>query len=85
MLLLDLLQEAKNAYTFPFKRKLKLKNSPLYASQQLVENNLERLLVYLVRNETKQNEEIRLVTSSLEKETSLINDILALLEGNLAI
>ena len=83
LLLLDLLQEAKNAYSFPFKRKLKLKNSPLYASQQLVENNLERLLVYLVRNETKQNEEIRLVTSSLEKETSLINDILALLEGNL--
>lgn len=82
-LLLDLLQEAKNAYTFPFNRKLKLKQAPLYASQQLVENNMEKLLVYLVRNETNQNEQIKLVTSSVEKENSLINDVLGLLEAHL--
>lgn len=82
-LMADIVQESKNAFSFPFNRKLKLQETPLYGSQQLVESNVEKLLICLVRNETKQNEHIKLVMNSVEKEQSLINDILVLLEAHL--
>ncbi|MBQ7373014.1 MAG: helix-turn-helix transcriptional regulator [Clostridia bacterium] len=83
ILVANILQEAKNAFEFPFNRKLKLLDSPLYASQQLVENNIETLLIQLIRNETKQNEQIKFVMSSIEKERNLISDIISLLKNNL--
>lgn len=82
-LLADIVQESKNAFEFPFNRKLKPLASPLYASQQLVENNIEKLLICLVRNETQQNESIKFVMNSVEKECNLIDDVLALLNANL--
>lgn len=83
LLVADILQESKSAFAFPFHRKLKLRTSPLYGSQQLVENNIEKLLIQLIRNETKQNEEIKFVMSSIEKERNLIDDILSILKDNL--
>lgn len=82
-LLADIVQESKNAFQFPFNRKLKPLDNPLYASQQLVENNIEKLLIHLVRNETNQNESIKFVMDSVEKEYNLIDDILSLLNNNL--
>ena len=83
LLLADIVQESKNAFQFPFNRKLKPLDNPLYASQQLVENNIEKLLIYLVRNETNQNESIKFVMDSIEKEHNLIDDILTLLNNHL--
>lgn len=83
LLLADIVQESKNAFQFPFNRKLKPLENPLYASQQLVENNIEKLLIHLVRNETKENESIKLVMDSVEKEHNLIDDILTLLNTHL--
>ena len=83
LLLADIVQESKNAFQFPFNRKLRPLDNPLYASQQLVENNIEKLLIHLVRNETRQNESIQFVMDSVEKEHTLIDDILALLNDNL--
>ena len=83
LLLADIVQESKNAFQFPFNRKLRPLDNPLYASQQLVENNIEKLLIHLVRNETRQNESIQFVMDSVEKEHNLIDDILALLNDNL--
>lgn len=83
LLLADIVQESKNAFQFPFNRKLKPLDNPLYASQQLVENNIEKLLIHLVRNETNQNESIKFVMDSVEKEHNLIDDILTLLNSHL--
>ena len=83
LLLSDIVQESKNAFQFPFNRKLKPLDNPLYASQQLVENNIEKLLIHLVRNETNQNESIKFVMDSIEKEHNLIDDILTLLNSHL--
>lgn len=82
LLLADIVQESKNAFQFPFNRKLKPLSNPLYASQQLVENNIEKLLIHLVRNETNQNESIKFVMDSVEKEHNLVDDILTLLNGH---
>ena len=83
LLLADIVQESKNAFQFPFNRKLKPLSNPLYASQQLVENNIEKLLIHLVRNETNQNESIKFVMDSVEKEHNLVDDILTLLNTHL--
>ena len=83
LLIADILQESKNAFAFPFHRKLKLCSVPLYGSQQLVENNIEKLLIQLIRNETKQNEQIKFVMSSIEKERNLLDDIVSILKNNL--
>ena len=79
----EIVSEAKKAFSFPFKRKLRLLDSPLLGAQQLVENNIERLLIRLIRNETDKNKNIRLVMSSEELENNLVKDIVALLEGKL--
>jgi AraC-like DNA-binding protein len=80
-LIAEIVKEAKNAFSFPFKRKLRQLESPLFGAQQLVENNIERLLIALVRNETVKNENIKLVRSSEELERNLVQDVLALLES----
>ncbi len=81
-LVAEIVNEAKKAFAFPFKRKLRLLDTPFLGAQQLVENNIERLLIRLLRNETNKNENIKLVRSSEELENNLIEDIVALLEGN---
>ena len=79
-LLAEIVQESKNAFSFPFNRKLKLLDSPLFGAQQLVENNLEKLFIQLVRKEIQKNENIRFVMNSTELENNLVHDILVLLQ-----
>ncbi len=82
-LVAEIVSEAKKAFAFPFKRKLRLLDTPLLGAQQLVENNIERLLIRLIRNETNKNENIKLVRSSEELEAGLVRDIIFLLESHL--
>ena len=46
-LLADILSEAKNAFSFPFSGRIKVLDTPSFGSQQLVENNIERLSSFL--------------------------------------
>jgi AraC-like DNA-binding protein/uncharacterized RmlC-like cupin family protein len=78
----EIVKEAKNAFSFPFKRKLRQLETPLFGAQQLVENNIERLLIQLIRNETNKNENIKLVMNSKELESNLVEDIISLLESS---
>ena len=82
-LLAEIVKESKNAFAFPFNRKLKLLNAPIFGSQQLVESNIEKLLIQLVRKEINQNDNIKFVTNSTELENNLVGDIIALLKANL--
>lgn len=81
-LLAEIVQESKNAFAFPFNRKLKLLDSPLFGAQQLVENNLEKLFIHLVRGEMQKNENIRFVMNTTELENNLVHDIIILLKDN---
>ena len=82
-LLADIVKESKNAFSFPFNRKLKLLDAPHFGAQQLVESNIEKLLIQLVRREINQNDNIKFVMNSTELENNLVNDIVALLKANL--
>lgn len=82
-LIKEIVSEAKKAFAFPFKRKLRLLESPLLGAQQMVENNIERLLIRLVRNETDKNKNIKLVRSAEELENNLVKDVVTLLEDRL--
>lgn len=83
MLISEIVKEAKNAFSFPFDRKLKQLSAPLFGAQQLVENHIEKLLIQLIRNETNENENIKFVMNSVELENNLVNDIITLLKNNL--
>lgn len=82
-LLSDIVKEAKNVFSFPFNKKLKVLPSPLFGAGQLVENKVEELLILAVRNEINQNSEIKLVLSSVELENNLVTDIISLLKNNI--
>ncbi len=82
-LIKEIVSEAKKAFAFPFKRKLRLLDTPFLGAQQMVENNIERLLIHLIRNETDKNKNIKLVMSSEELENGLVKDITALLDSKL--
>ncbi len=82
-LLAEIVQESKNAFAFPFNRKLKLLDAPLFGAQQLVETNLEKLFIQLVRNEMQKNESIRFVMSSTELENNLVRDVLSILKDSI--
>ena len=82
VILADIVKESKNAFSFPFNRKLKLLESPLFGAQQLVETGIENLLIQLVRREINQNDNIKFVMDSAELENNLIGDVIALLKSN---
>lgn len=81
-LLSDILNEAKNAFCFPFNGRLKVLETPAFGAQQLVENNIERLLIHLARQVIDQNGDIKMVMNSVEFENTLVNDIILLLKEN---
>lgn len=82
-LLSDIVRESKNAFYFPFEKKLKQLDAPLFGAQQLVESNIEKLFIHLVRRETLHNDSIRFVMNSLELENNLVSDIITLLRESL--
>ncbi len=77
----EIIKESKNAFVFPFNRKLKLISTPLFGAGQLVEVNIERLLISLVREESESNRNIKFVMNTRELENNLVNDIISLLKG----
>ncbi len=79
----EMIKESKNAFVFPFDRKLKLLASPLFGAQQLVEESIERLLIQLIREESMANENIKFVMNTRELENNLVNDIISVLKGSL--
>lgn len=78
-----IVKEAKNAFRFPFEKKLVPLEKPTFGSQQLIENYVEELLIRLVRQKANENADICFVMNSLEFENGLVNDIIALLKENL--
>ena len=83
LLLSDIINESKQAFAFPFDNKLKPLPSPIFGAQQLVENNIEKLFIYLIRKEVAERESIVLVTDSLELESSLVNDVVGFMKARL--
>lgn len=79
----ELLTEAKSAFVFPFDRKLKPLEQPLFGAGQLVETTLEKLLIHLIRAHISGNDDIVFVMNSVELENSLCNDIIATLKERL--
>ena len=79
----EILQESKKAFVFPFNRKLKLLQKPLFGAQQMVENNIEKLLIHLIRARISESRDIVFVMDSIELEHSLSNDIIQLLKEHI--
>lgn len=82
-LLSDIVRESKNAFCFPFDKKLKLKDSPTFGAQQLVENNVERFFIHLARQEIQKNDDIRFVEDNAELENNLVADLISFLRQSL--
>jgi len=79
----DIVIESKNAFKFPFKKKLKISEYPLFGAQQLVESNIEKLLIHLVRREMSEGGSVKLVMSSIELENNLVSDIISILQSHI--
>ena len=82
-MIIDILTEAKNAFRFPFDKKLVPLEKPTFGSQQLIENHIEALLIRLIRQRINENADIKFVMNSVEFENSLVNDIIQILKDNL--
>ena len=74
--------EAKNAFKFPRVKKLTLLSTPLFGAQDLVENNLENLLIMLIRKKLNSNTEIKFVMNSADFSDKLVDDIIKILKAN---
>lgn len=79
----EIIQESKKAFVFPFNKKLKLLDTPVFGAQQMVENSIEKLLIYLIRRQIRNNADIVFVMNSEELEHSLSNDIIKLLKSRI--
>lgn len=79
----DIIRESKSAFVFPFDKKLKLLDAPLFGAQQMVENSIEKLLIYLIRGQLRKNTDIVFVMNSEELEHNLCNDIIKLLKSRI--
>jgi len=75
-----IVEEAKNAFSFPFNRKLHPLPSPSFGAMQLVVGKLEELLIELIRKELKENKFMRPIMNSVELENNLAEDIATLLK-----
>lgn len=80
-----LLDEARRCFEFPFKKKLVPLKTPDFASQQMVTNYIEQLLIFLLRSElSKKNKiEIKFVKNKRELERAICDDIVAYLSSRL--
>ena len=82
-LIADIVCESKNAFQYPFNKKLELLEKPMLGAQQLIENRIEELLIQLIRERINAATDIRFVMNSTELENELINDIILILKENL--
>ena len=72
--------EAKKAFKFPREKKLTLLDTPAFGSQQLVENYVESLLIYLAREKIDTDTQIRFVSNSKDFNNQLVKDIIQILK-----
>lgn len=79
----EIIRESKKAFVFPFDKKIKLLDTPIFGAQQMVENNIEKLLIYLIRGQIRNNADIVFVMNSEELEHSLSSDIIKLLKNRI--
>lgn len=79
-IIFEIIKESQNAFVFPFDKKLKPLPTPLFGSQQMVENNIEKLLIHLIRARISERSDIVFVMNSMELEHNLSNDIIQLLK-----
>lgn len=82
-LMAEIVNEAKNAFVFPFRKKLRLKQDAVFGAQQLVENNIEKLLIRLIRRESNANSNVRFVLGSLDLENHLVKDMITFMKKHL--
>lgn len=82
-LFFDMIDEAKNAFCFPFDRKLKPLSTPAFGAQQMVIVKMEELLVLLMRGALSESTFIKPVMNSTELENNLAADIISLLGQNI--
>ncbi len=78
-----IVKEAKNAFAFPFNRKLHPLPSPSFGATQLVVGKLEELLIELIRNELKESRLMRPIMNSVELENKLAEEIVLLLKRHI--
>ena len=58
-------------------------DAPLFGAQQMVENSIEKLLIYLIRRQLRKKTDIVFVMNSEELEHNLCNDIIKLLKSRI--
>lgn len=75
--------EAKQVFTFPFRKKITLLPTPAFGAQQVVGNALEELFIRLIRSRAASGKEVKFVTNSEELEKHIVADVVAALEENL--
>lgn len=80
-ILSDILKEAREAFVFPFDKMLRPNATACFGAQQMVENNLEKLLIHLLRAQISRNKDIVFVMDSIELENSLCNDLIHFLKS----
>jgi len=81
-LVAEILNEARNAFVFPFNRKLEPLAVQLFGAQQIVEHEMEILFINMIRKKLPSNSDIKFVMNSIEFEDDIVNDILACLKKN---
>lgn len=74
--------ESRRTFKFPTIKKLTLLDSPAFGSQQMVENQIESLLINLVRAKLNDIPEIKFVMNSSDFNDKLVNDIMDVLKKN---
>ena len=79
----EIIRESKNAFIFPFDKKLKPLPDAPFGAQQMVENSMEKLLVHLIRARFSESSDIVFVMNSEELEHSLCSDITKLLKAHI--
>lgn len=81
-ILSDMMKEAREAFVFPFDKMLRPTPAAVFGAQQMVENNLEKLLIHLIRAQISRNKDIVFVMDSIELENSLCNELVHLLKSH---
>jgi AraC-like DNA-binding protein len=85
-LLSSIINEAKHTFIIPdFNpnlHKLELKESPNIGGGQIIKNNLEELLIKLIRTETTKPSSSEIFISKIEQSDSLEDEIISILKNN---
>ncbi len=86
-LLASIMTEAKNTFVLPdfdpYLNKLVLKENANIGGAQIIKNNLEELLIKIIRTETAKPTSKEIFISKIESSSALEDEIIAILENSL--